>query len=422
VSFFKSDKEFTLRSFTRIISFIFILLSSGLSVFGQSDTYGSISDTFSIFQDPNTGLTIFPTLLIPYGGLFEGMGTAFTAVSSDSGFIDSNPAGSSMLHFGELSLIHHAWIADSNIEGVIYTFRINDLGLGFGGKFLYIPFTAYNDYGAREGSGYISETIATANISYNFFSSYYFSGLSLGANLKIAYRNIPAEIYADQSAFAAMFDVGILTRFDFLKFFSSRVNNFSLGVSLKNIGLATLTEPLPTLLSAGIAYSFIRPVLVSADFNLPVSFDPVNNPAESWYIASGILVNFTKFFSMHAGVKLRENPFVSVGCDIDFPDISILANYNLDLSGSVNPLDKMSVEAKIKLGYREYENKLQQVDDLFAKGVEAYAKGDFSSAVSLWQKALEIDPKFTIAADYIKTTSDYLELQKQMKDNQKALD
>ena len=56
------------------------------------------------------------------------------------------------------------------------------------------------------------------NVSYNFFPSYYFSGLSVGANVKVAYRSIPDAIYLNQSVFAAMLDVGMLTRFDFLKF------------------------------------------------------------------------------------------------------------------------------------------------------------------------------------------------------------
>jgi hypothetical protein len=386
-----------------------------------SDIYGSITDLFSIFKDPNTGLTLFPTLLIPAGGLFEGMGTAYTAVSSDSGFLDSNPAGSAMLSFSELSLIHHNWIADSNIEGLIYTMRINDLGLGIGGKFLYLPFTAYNDLGDRGASGYISESIGTVNVSYNLFSSYYFSGISLGANLKLAYRNIPDSIYLNQSAFAAMLDVGILTRFDFLKFYSSRSNNFSIGASFKNVGIATLGEPLPTVFTAGVAYSFIRPVLISTDFNLPISFDPVNYPAESWYIASGLYINFTNFFSMHTGFRLKENPFLSIGCNLDFPDVTLVVNYNLDLSGSVNPLDKMSIEAKIKLGYRAYENKLKQVDELFAKGIESYANGSFAEAIRYWEMALELDPKFTVAAEYIKTTRDYLDLQVQMEEKQKII-
>ena len=76
--------------------------------------------------------------------------------------------------------------------------RFDDLGIGFGGKFLYVPFTAYNDWGAAVANDYISETIATMNVSYNFLSSYYFTGVAVGANLKVAYRNIPESLFALQ--------------------------------------------------------------------------------------------------------------------------------------------------------------------------------------------------------------------------------
>ena len=121
------------------------------------------------------------------------MGTAFTAMAIDSGFIESNPAGSSRLYRDELSLHHHSWIADSNLEGIVYGARINDFGFGVGGKFLFLPFTGYNEWGERESSGIISESIGIANISYNFFNNYYFSGVALGMNVKGAFRNIPED-------------------------------------------------------------------------------------------------------------------------------------------------------------------------------------------------------------------------------------
>ena len=67
------------------------------------------------------------------------MGTAYTAVGRDAGYIDYNPAGSALLPSSELALYHHAWIADSNLEGVVYTVRFGNFGMGIGGKFLSSP-------------------------------------------------------------------------------------------------------------------------------------------------------------------------------------------------------------------------------------------------------------------------------------------
>ena len=217
-----------------------------------ADFYSAWSNLMKNFADPNTGLTVFPTLLIPMGGKYEGMGTAYTAMAADGGFMESNPAASSRLARTELSFFHHAWIADSNLEGIVYTMRFNDLGIGLGGKFLYVPFTAYNEWGVAGAQDYISETVATANVSYNFFSSYYFSGISVGGNLKVAYRSIPAVFAANQSAMAVMGDLGMQTSFNFLKFYLSQDRNFSIGAAVKNLGVSTLSdETLPQMATRG---------------------------------------------------------------------------------------------------------------------------------------------------------------------------
>ena len=176
----------------RILLLVTVLFLLSLPLFADfSDFYYNLNQGLSAYADPNTGLTAFPTLLIPMGGKYEGMGTAYTAVSMDSGFLEANPSASASLELTELSFYHHSWIADSNLEGVVYTIRYDDLGIGLGGKFLYVPFTEYNEWGERENRGYISESVATLNVSYNFFSDFDFYGLGIGANLKAAYRNIP---------------------------------------------------------------------------------------------------------------------------------------------------------------------------------------------------------------------------------------
>jgi hypothetical protein len=197
-------------------------------------------------MDDNSGLTLFPSLFIPLGGKNEGMGTAFTAVANDISFIESNPAGSSLLPKTELAFLHHSWIMDSNIEGVTYVTRLDNLGLAAAGKFLYVPFNEKDGWGQAGGKGYYIEAIVTANLSYNLFKSYYFDGLALGINVKGAYMGIPESIYPDQSYITAMVDVGILTRFNLFKFYNANDKNFSIGATFKNFSPIPSDDPLPT--------------------------------------------------------------------------------------------------------------------------------------------------------------------------------
>ncbi len=400
---------------------IFLLISL---VFSQAiysadlaDFYSSFSNLSSLpfFSDKNTGLTVFPTLLIPMGGLYEGMGTAYTAVSSDSGFIESNPAGSSLLDYTELTLNHNNWIADTNIEGVVYTTRFDNLGIGIGGKFLYVPFIEYNRWGEEEASGYYSETIATMNLSYNFFSSYYFYGLSLGLNLKGAYRHLPEDIYENQSVAVGMLDIGFLSRMNFLKFYASRERNFSIGGVVKNFGPPALDEPLPTIATVGMSYSPIRPILVSFDFNYPFSPWIDSNNWEKWNIATGINAVVTDFFSIHAGFSHRgSNPKFTIGSGLILEKINLNVNYTLDMTTQLTAVDKFSIEATIPLGDNGRKTDSRKVDEYYIAGLESYAKGDLVKAIAYWQAALELDPHFQPASENMLVAKTAITLQKNM--------
>ena len=387
----------------RLLSALLLsLLASTIYAQNFSDTYGSSADFTDLFVDPNTGLTVFPILMVPAGGNYEGMGTAYTAVSLDSGFLESNPSASSLLDQTELTFTHNNWIAESKLEGVIYTMRFNDLGIGFGGKFLYVPFTPYNEIGEKEpGGGYYSESIATANISYNFLSSYSFYGVAIGANLKIAYRNVPAVGYANQSAIIGMLDVGALTRFNFLKYFTSRSKNFSVGAVLKNLGPNVIGESLPTVITLGLAYSPAKPITLAYDLNVPINLF-TQEPSERINMAGGMNVAVTDFFSVQGGFQYRgANPSMSLGGTVDLEKVSFVANYTLDMTTQVQTVDRFSVEAKLNLGDGGRLALRNRLDDYYISGIEEFASGNLEKAISYLEKALKLDPGFLPAREYL---------------------
>ncbi|HVP19645.1 MAG TPA: UPF0164 family protein [Spirochaetia bacterium] len=400
----------------KVLSICSLLVTIAAGSWADSaDFYSTWSNLLKNFADPNTGLTVFPTLLIPMGGRYEGMGTAYTAMASDGGFLESNPAASSRLSRTELSFYHHAWIADSNLEGLVYTMRFNDLGVGVAGKFLYVPFTAYNEWGVAGAQDYITESVGTLNISYNFLSGYYFSGISAGGNLKVAYRSIPAVFAANQSSMAVMADFGMQTSFNLLKFYSSRSRNFSVGAAVKNLGVTTLSdEALPQMASAGIAWSPLRPWTLAVDFNYPFMF-AWQPPAESWNVAVGTNIAMTPFLSIQGGVLMKaDNPRLSLGTMLELGTLNFDVNYNLDLSGQLNPLDKFSVEARLDLGDSGRGEREAHAEQLYLQGVDEFAGGNYAKAIELWKQVLVVDPKYQPAADSIRTVEKSLSLQNQL--------
>jgi hypothetical protein len=336
--------------------------------------------------DPNAGTTIFPSLEVPLGGRLEGMGTASTAAARDAGFLEANPAATALL---------------ANTEGMYYTVRFNDLGIGFGGRFLYVPFTGYDEWGERLSRGTISETVATANVAYNFFRSYSFAGIAAGASIKAAYRYVPADIAYGQSIFGLMTDVGVQTSFSLAKLQHWSLPNVSLGIALKNLGVTTMSdESLPLTASAGIAYAPLRAWTLAADFNLPLSLDA--DPAREWDLAFGTSVAVAEFLSLQGGVHLKPgNPRMSVGADVDLGTVSVNANYNLDMSAIArNPADKFSVQARLDLGDRGRTDRRQRADVLYTEGLREFSLGNLQRSIELWDQVLAIDPTHTPARNY----------------------
>jgi hypothetical protein len=403
------------------------------------DDYGSITDYLNGIYgiDDNAGLTAFPVLNVPMGGRSEGMATAFSAVADDASFIEWNPAGSSMLENSELAFFHNNWIADTKIEGAVFNSRIKHLGLAAGFKWLYTPFTEYNSYGVRVSKGYYSEGVGILNASYNFFSNYYFSGLSLGVNLKGTFRFVPdystrstdAEsttdtYYADagsgaaQSAVGIMGDAGLLTRFNLFKFYYARERNASLAVVIRNLGPAdgynwwsddytAVGDALPTVAVVAVSYKPFRPLLFSFDFSVPLNMADVSL-SEKAYWSAGFSAAVTNFLSMRAGFMMKAgNIRAAVGSAIDLSSIAIDVNYTLDLLTQFQMFNRVSIGVRFNLGDSGRKILAKRIDELYLSGLDAYSRGDDILARSLWETALELEPTFTPASLGIKAIDGY---------------
>jgi hypothetical protein len=411
--------------------------------------YGSITDYLNNLYgiDSNAGITAFPVLNIPMGGRSEGMATAFSAVADDISYIEWNPAGSAMLSHDTLAFFHNNWIADTKIEGTVFSRRAGNFGLGAGMKWLYTPFTEYNSYGERVSKGYYSEGVGILNISYNILSSYYFSGIAFGINLKGAFRFVPdystatdENIYegeypiisgsgASQSAVGVMGDAGVLTRFNLLKFYYSRERNTSLALVIRNVGPADgfnwwsddytqVGDALPTVLVGALSFRPIRPFLFSFDYSIPFNLTD-GTLSEKRYWAAGFSATITSFLSMRTGLLMKAgNIRIALGSAIELDTVSFDVNYTLDLLTQIQPLNRVSVGVRFNLGDSGRTALSKKVDDLYLSGLNAYSRGNDDEARSLWDEALELSPKFTPAKEGLDAINNYQKLTERIRDIQ----
>ena len=400
------------KSFFKIIALFFSFLhASTVFALTYSTAVTSVSDFFSsVSEDENAGSTTFLSLNIPFGGRAESLGSAYTGLSDDISFFDYNAAASSMLDETEIAVFHNAWISDSALETLAATTRFGDFGMGAAIKCFYVPFTEYDYFGNKQTGGYYSETTGILNFSYHFLHGYYFKGISLGVNLKGAWRAMPD--YADengaivsglsQSAAAVMADFGALTRFSFLKFFQSREPNCSVGLSIKNVGAAwtgfsekiSQDDPIPTQISAGASYQPFEAFTFTADFSQPINlFSPAES--EQWSVGIGMIFQITEPFALLSGFLLKGgNPRMSLGGEALYKGVQVNINYTLDLTTSFNPVNHISLSAKIKLGDRGRAELAAKVDALYIEGLEKYTAGDYEGALLAWKNALKLNPGF----------------------------
>jgi hypothetical protein len=201
------------------------------------------------------------------------------------------------------------------------------------------------------------------------------------------------------SALGYMIDAGLLSRFNFAKFYSSRAKNFSLALTIKNLGPAVEGDPLPTEAGFGLAYSPIKPLTLSLDLTKPIDLLDLSR-SESFYAAGGYLIQVADFFTVHGGLLIKSgNPRFSIGSSFDVDLAKITVNYTLDLTTQLTPLNRISVQAGFSLGDLGRGDIAKKVDNLYLSGLDAYARGEIDSAISLWDEALALDPSFDPARE-----------------------
>ncbi len=402
-----------------------------------SDFYESLTEAFSFSSDPHAGSTVFRSLHIPFGGRSEAMGTAYTAMTDDIAALNYNPAISSVLPNTELAVFHNFWIADSAIDTLSFTQRSNNLGYGASLKSFYVPFTEYNHFGERVSRGYYSETIGFLNLSYNFLAGYDFKGISVGTNLKFGFRGVPD--YADnitdqiivdsglaQSAVAVMGDIGFLVRFNLGKLYSSREPNFNVGLSVTNLGVAftdlgkttVLDDALPTQAAIGISYKIVRPLTLSLDFQQPFNILDISK-SEKFAFGIGLEGVITNFFSLQAGMLVKGgNPKISLGSELNWKKMTFSLSYSLDLTSSLNPVNRISLSAKLNLGDRGRSELQGIIDSMYTQGLNYYVSGEFTQAIAIWEETLLLSPRFDPALDGIVAANQSIQLRNTIQDVQ----
>ena len=101
-----------MKNMSKRFKFIIILAFLTTSVYSLdiSDVSDVFTDLGYIGSTQNEGTTSYRSLLIPVGGRSESLGSAYTGLCDDAGYINYNAAASCILNETQASAFHNSWI------------------------------------------------------------------------------------------------------------------------------------------------------------------------------------------------------------------------------------------------------------------------------------------------------------------------
>ena len=154
------------------------------------------------------------------------------------------------------------------------------------------------------------------------------------------------------------------------------------------------------------------------DFKVPVNLQ--NGTIYKPYEGVGVQLQFTSFLSWLAGFQFKgANPAFSSGFEFEFYKVRMNFNYTLDFTSSFNPLNRVSLSAKILMGDRGRSAVQAEIDMLYQQGLKLYSQGKWQDAIEKWKEVLVIDRRYDPAKLGIETASRQIEMYEKIKESLK---
>ena len=167
--------------------------------------------------------------------------------------------------------------------------------------------------------------------------------------------------------------------------------------------MSKIDAPLPSVMQLGISYKVIEPLLLTLEFKQPFNLFNITE-YQTFSLGTGIQFDFNKNISVMAGFLIKGgNPRISIGSDIEIRKIRFNINYTLDLTSSANPINRISIGAKMILSDKGRSITQKNVDKFYHQGLVAYAQGNYEEAILQWKLALDLDKYFDPAQEGIKS-------------------
>ena len=295
---------------------------------------------FTTFQYCQAGGTnSFNFLKMNIGSRSQGMGNAFTAVSSDLNSVYYNPAGIGFSSRPGLMFFHGQLYEDLAIENftAIYP-NLRNITLSVGVSYLHLPAIEKYDIDLTTGEPIpgggefnVYDFVPQLGIAYRLTNSF-----ALGLQFKYLMERLD-----DVTASGVAFDLGALYKLP--------VDYLSLGASVQNLGpkikYDIKRENLPITYRLGVAYQL-------PEYFVTFTFDGVKTVNEDWQFLPGFEVEFLQSLAIRAGYQFNQDLGAGYNLGAGF---NFLDNYRINYVFSPYGILGSTHKAEINLNFgRDY--------------------------------------------------------------------
>jgi tetratricopeptide (TPR) repeat protein len=365
------------------------------------------------------GVTSMNFIKIAQGGRQAGMGEAFTGLADDVNAIYWNPAGLAELTRHQFCLMHSAWLLDINSEYIAYAIPVAGFGTlaAYGnflnaGEILQITEDASGNYvpptGDKVGASNMSVSVAYGKkLSEIFGENTIFEDFYAGLNL-----NILTEQVFEDSGGGFGINIGGL--------YYPRYENFSVGLVLQNIGIATNRPDLPSVVKFGLGYRFAledimlpfreEGYFMRLENNTAADIDVIYYPVEN---LARVNVGAEKFWRLNKYHSVAARMGYKFGTDLGVvsgftfglgyeltanKDTSFNLDYALVPYGDLGISHRISLTGKM-FGPAEnhfYEDKADSIVH-YRKGFEALYARRYSEALFEFAESIKRDRKYALS-------------------------
>ena len=331
------------------------------------------------------------------GSRSDSMGGAFTALADDLSASFYNPAGLSMLQSQAVLLLHYPLYEDALYDAVIYAYPVLDFGAFC---------AALYRFSAGNMAGYDINDKATEDFGADEYKASVSYGRKLADNISAgASVNIYSSSISDFNAVGFGADAGILYEpFSFLR----------AGLTIHNLIKPTfvmdsITEGLPQRYTLGLLGKYS-----AAGFDFKLTSDGIFGESEFFKVKAGVEIGWAQMLAVRAGYYDGRYSFgggISVaGVLLDYAYLSnnfIAALHKFTLSCNFGQtLDEQRTENRKKilkevrkLVDEKFNKKIaEKADEYYKEAYRLYKEGDYESALTQTDMALEWNNSHELAA------------------------